>query len=265
MSAVARGSYVVRASVEYRDDLRGFSPDAFAMRMHALMIEVFGRSTVLAPNAPVNPAVQTWRSVTPGPRLWVARIAFAIVTSGTTTGAVADVVARAFREAGAGSDVDAADLARKLDEGDDAPFSWFTGPFGRVSMSFERVAAAPSSVSPEPIRASTVEAWQHATVRQGERVVVPDPVRPGSSTPAPTQAPPPPPTDTPYGGTPEDPVLPGDPGQPRPQPSAPSWAPAAALAAAAVLLLVVAVSVDPPAAVAAKEENEANARRRGRR
>lgn len=253
MSAIAAGSYVAQVSVEYKDELSGFGADAFAMRMQALMIARFGRATVLAPNAPVNPAVQTWRSRYVVPVLWVARIAFAFVTSGTSRRAIADVVAQAFREAGAGSDVDAAELAAKLDEGDSMPFSFFTGPFGRVSMQIRRVAAAPSVVEPDAFDSAVVEPVQRATVRQGERVVVPPPVAPGSSTVAPTQAPPEP--TRPYGGTPEDPVIPDDPA-PRPPPASP-WVPAAVVGAMGVALLVVALMSDqqqqppPPAQPAA--------------
>lgn len=239
MSALAAGSYVAQVSIEYKDDLRGFGADAFAARMQALMIERFNRSTVLAPNAPVNPAVQTWRSRYISPVLWVARIAFAFVTSGTSRRAIAEVVAAAFREAGAGSDVDVADLASKIDEGDSLPFSFFTGPFGHVSMTITRVAAAPAVVEPSPIDSSVVEPVSRATVRQGERVVVPPPVAPGSSTPAPTQQPPPD-TTRPYGGTPDDPLIPDDP----PPGRAPSWAPAAAMVAVGLALFVAAVVVD---------------------
>lgn len=241
MSALAAGSYVAQVSIEYKDELSGFGADAFAMRMHALMIERFGRSTVLAPNTPVNPAVQTWRSRYIVPVLWVARAAFTFVTSGVTRRAIADVVANAFREAGAGSDVDAAELASKLDEGDDLPFSFFTGPFGKVSMVITRVAAAPPVVNPAAIDSSMVELVSRATVRQGERVVVPPPVAPGSSTPAPTQQPPPD-TTRPYGGTPDSPVIPDD---PPPSSGMPAWAPAAAMAAVGLALLVAAVAAGP--------------------
>ena len=92
------------------------------------------------------------------------------------------------------------------------------------TMMIDRVAAAPAVVEPSPIDSSVVEPVSRATVRQGERVVVPPPVAPGSSTPAPTQQPPPD-TTRPYGGTPDDPLIPDDP----PPGRAPSWAPAAAM------------------------------------
>lgn len=243
--SLARGIYVARLSIEYRDDLRDVNPDTVAQNIQRLMIARFGRSTALSPGIPVNPAIQTWRSVISFPRVWLMRATLAFGTEGVTVSALADVIAQAFREA----DPDPSrtykdELAAKLAEGDSWGITPLAGLFGRVSMSFVRVASAPTELTVDPLDTMAMEAWQHATVRQGEVVIVPPPVQP-SSRPQATPGPRPTTTPRPYGGTTEDPVIPDDPAPgPNAQDGRIGWGWFAVVGAATAAMLVAALAGD---------------------
>ncbi len=241
--SVGAGTQRVDISIEYADEVSAFNPDSFAMAMHALMRERLAPGTVLAPSLPVNPVCQTWKGRIDLNRVWVARISFVIVTRGTNSRALADVVAQAFHDGGAEA-VDVADLAQKIDEGDSLPPAWYTGPIGRVSMTIERLSAVPTVLAPRPLEEGTtvlgievIQAWQHATVRQGETVVVPTPVPEGTAAPEPS------PTPRPYGGTPEEPIIPRD--GPTEGVAVP-WRWVAGSACVGVLLTIVAVALHNP-------------------
>ena len=202
MTTIAPGRRVATVKINAPWAMRGFESDAFARRMHQLMTS-YGRRAALSPDVPLNPAVRSWQSTWvqeqfSGERL-VVTAAFDFVSDGSlTVEDLASTVANAFREAGAGSNVDAADLARRLASCSD-PVVFLSNSFGECCLRTAPREAATGPLEPPDIGSGFgVIRWSTrdtASVVQGQRPSpVPTPVPPNSVDP---NAPPTPPAPEP--------------------------------------------------------------------
>lgn len=206
---LAAGNYEIDCSIEYGSKCAGLNADAYAQSVQRLMRSL-GPSTVLVPSLPLNPAADIWQANAVFAILvhgdWFLQAKMVFATRGTTVEAMAHIIAQAFRDGGAGSDVDVDALARKLITGDALPPMLIGSPIGRVSLRVTRLTSLPTSIQAPPLMDSTgFSMVQRASVHQGDQVVVPSAIAPNSGTPIPLD------TSRPYGGTAENPVLPDNP------------------------------------------------------
>jgi len=237
---------------------RGFDANAFARRVQDLLAP-FAPRVALDPQVPVNPLAERWVEesfIRFNNRVDILAIGAIIVDGTFSMEELAAVLARAVRDAGAGTEVVAAAVAERMLSCDDSVF-FSTDEFGGCCLTVNdprdqmpRALAIPNPPSdPFVLRSRT-------TVRQGVAAQpVPSPIPP-DSIPS-TQAPTPTPTGSnAYSGDPEHPIIPDNKSDAI---STTKLVVGGALAAVAVALTIAAVTVSlkagkalpPPQTIAA--------------